>query len=252
MIDYLSQNPPDTILEERGPGRRLGQGQQHGQPGQLLSRGPVCLNEPARNIVITNSHFPPKLISSAPVKLRVLAGQGDAEHRGDHPGGHLGQLLARDALLHLPGQLEVLEHGGGVEQVVAALPEDERQLLVVVGHHLGLEGLLGQRHESVDVLDCLVGLLPELHLDGGVQLDQPRVQVPLLSLGAVEVDRVGRRVLLLDDQIQMIPQFVTELPELGLALILQTEPEQYKNFKQNTTQMTFISISPVVKKKMVE
>lgn len=171
----------------------------------------------------------------------MLAGQGDAEDGGDDPGGHLGQLLARDVLLHLPGQLEVLEHGGGVEQVVAALPEDERQLLVVVCHHLGLEGLLGQRHEAVDVLDGLVGLLPELHLDGGVQLHQPRVQVPLLGLRAVEVDRVGRRVLLLDDQIQMVPQLVTELPELGLALILQTEPEQerkYKKFKQNTAQMT--------------
>ena len=173
----------------------------------------------------------------------MLAGQRDAEDCGDDPGGHLGQLLARDVLLHLPGQLEMLEHGGGVEQVVAALPEDERQLLVVVGHHLGLEGLLGQRHEAVDVLDGLVGLLPELHLDGGVQLHQSRVQVPLLGLRAVEVDRVGRRVLLLDDQIQMVPQLVTELPELGLTLILQTEPEQkeklHKQYSNKIKQKCF-------------
>ena len=140
----------------------------------------------------------------------------------------------------------------GVEELVVRHPEDLRELRVVARHRGGARRLLHLLNQRVDVLDGAVGLLPELHLDGGVQLDQPRVQVPLLGLGAVEVDRVGRRVLLLDDQIQMIPQFVTELPELGLALILQTEPEQYKNFKQNTTQMTFISISPVVKKKMVE
>ena len=162
---------------------------------------------------------------SSPVKLRVLAGQRHAEDGGHHSGSHLGQLLGGDALLHLPGQLEVLEHGRRVEQMVAALPEDQRQLLVVVGHHFGLEGLLGQRHEAVNVLDGLVGLLPQLHLDGSIQLDQPRVQVPLLGLGAVEVDRVGRRVLLLDDQVQVVPQLVTELPELSLALVLQTKPE---------------------------
>ena len=156
----------------------------------------------------------------------MLTWQRDAEDSGHDPGGHLGQLLAGDALLHLPGQLEVLEHRRRVEQVVAALPEDQRQLLVVVGHHLGLEGLLGQRHEAMDILDCLVGLLPELHLDGGVQLDQPCVQVPLLGLRAVQVDGVGRRVLLLDDQVQVIPQLVAELSELSLALILQTKPAQ--------------------------
>ncbi len=42
----------------------------------------------------------------------------------------------------------------------------------------------------------LVGLLPQLHADGGVQLDQPRVQVHLLRLRVVQVDRVRCWVLL--------------------------------------------------------
>ena len=77
----------------------------------------------------------------------------------------------------------------------------------------------------MDVLDCLVSLLPQLHLDSSVQLDQPCVQIPLLRLWAVEIDRVGSGVLLLDDQVQVVPQLVAELPELSLALILQTKPK---------------------------
>ncbi len=50
----------------------------------------------------------------------------------------------------------MLEDGRRVEQEVARLPEDERQLLIVVGHHLGLEDLLAEGHEAVDVLNGLV------------------------------------------------------------------------------------------------
>jgi hypothetical protein len=42
----------------------------------------------------------------------------------------------------------------------------------------------------------LVGLLPQLHADGSVQLDQPRVQIHLLRLRVVQVDRVRCWVLL--------------------------------------------------------
>ena len=72
------------------------------------------------------------------------------------------------------GYLEVLEDGGGVEEIVSALPEDEGELLVVVGHHFRLEHFLAQRHQPVDVFDGLVGFLPQLHLDGGIQLAEPR------------------------------------------------------------------------------
>ena len=60
--------------------------------------------------------------------------------------------------------------------------------------HLWLEHLLRERHKSVNVLHSLVGLLPQLHVDGGVQLDQPRVEVHLLRVRVVQVDRVRVRV----------------------------------------------------------
>jgi len=196
---------PDAVLEQSEPCGRLVERQEHGQPCHLLRGGPVCLYEP--------------------VKLRVLAWQGDAEAGGQHPAGHLGELLLGDVLLHLSRQLEVLEHRRGVEQDVAGLPKDERQLLVVVGHHLRLEHLLGERHESVDVLHGLVSLLPELHVDGSVELDQPGVQVHLLRLRVVQVDRVCRWVLVLDDQVQMVPEFVTKLPKFSFPLVLEAKLE---------------------------
>ena len=70
----------------------------------------------------------------------------------------------------------------------------------------------------MDVLDIFVGLLPELHVDGSIQLEQPGVKVHLLSLRVVEVDGVSSGVLLLDDKVQMIPQLSTKLPELSFPL----------------------------------
>ena len=58
-----------------------------------------------------------------------------------------------------------------------------------------------------------------------ILLISPGVQVPLLGVRTVEVDGVGCGILLLDDQIQVIPQLVAQLPELSLPLILQTESE---------------------------
>ena len=62
--------------------------------------------------------------------------------RQQYPAGHLGQLLGGDVLLHLPLQLEVLEHCSSVEQEVSTFPEDKSKLLVVVGHHFRLKHFL--------------------------------------------------------------------------------------------------------------
>ena len=42
-------------------------------------------------------------------------------------------------------------------------------------------------------------------MDGSIQLDQPGVEVPLLGLRVVEVNGDSSGVLLLDDQVQMVP-----------------------------------------------
>ena len=50
-----------------------------------------------------------------------------------------------------------------------------------------------------------VSYLPELHSDGSVQLEEPRVKVKLLALWFVQID--GRRLtLVLLDQTKMVPQ----------------------------------------------
>ena len=72
------------------------------------------------------------------VKLWVVAGYGDSQDGSQHPRCKLGLLLRRNVLLHLPSQLEVLEDGSCMEQLVARLPKHQGQLLVVIGHHLGL------------------------------------------------------------------------------------------------------------------
>ena len=151
------------------------------------------------------------------VKLRVLRRNGDGETGGKDARRHAAELVRREGLLHLPGELEVLEDGGRVEQLVARLPEHQGQLLIVVGHHLGLKHLLGHGHEAVDVLDGLVGLLPELHLDGSVQLGKTSVQVHLLGVSIVQVDgHLGRGLLL--HQIQVVAQLVAKFAELGFPL----------------------------------
>jgi len=77
----------------------------------------------------------------------------------------------------------------------------------------------------VDVFDCLVSFLPKFHLNSSVKESQPGVKVPLLGLRIVQIDRVGGWVLLLDDQVKVIPQLVTQLSELCFPLILEAELE---------------------------
>ena len=63
--------------------------------------------------------------------------------------------LTGEILPLIPRKLEEAKKGAGVEQLVPRFPEDERQLLIVVGHQLGLRRLLRQRHHPVNVLDSL-------------------------------------------------------------------------------------------------
>ena len=111
-------------------------------------------------------------------------------------------VLDGEVFLLFSREVEESLQGAGVEQVVAALPEDEGQLLVVVGHEGGAWRLLGERDEAVHILDGLVGFLPQLHVDGGVELNQARLQVHGLALGVVQVDG-ALLVLVLVDMAQM-------------------------------------------------
>lgn len=66
-----------------------------------------------------------------------------------------------------------------MEEHVTSLPEHQGELLVVGGHHMGLRHLLGLVHEVRNVLNGLVSLLPQLHLDSIVQLLKTSLQIHL-------------------------------------------------------------------------
>jgi hypothetical protein len=109
-----------------------------------------------------------------------------------------------------------------VEEIVSSLPEDKSQLLVVIGHSLRHRRLLCQVHETVNVLNGLVSLLPQLHLDSRVKLNQTSVLIQLLSLrlGDADIGHLGRQLL---DVFKMLTQLVAQLSKLSLAIILQTK-----------------------------
>src|SRR5690606_38415449 len=76
--------------------------------------------------------------------------------------------------------------GSGVEEVVVGDKENTGELLVVVGHHDVLGLLLGEVEEGVDILNGAEGLLPELKLNGNIELLEAGVQMTLESVGVVQ------------------------------------------------------------------
>lgn len=68
-------------------------------------------------------------------------------------------LIRSYVLLHVLRQLEEFEEGCGMEQIVSGLPENHGEFLIVVGHGFWYWRLLRQVHQTVNVLDSLVGFL---------------------------------------------------------------------------------------------
>lgn len=112
-------------------------------------------------------------------------------------GADLGQLLLSDGLLLLLEQHIQLLKRSSMEQMISSLPKDQTQLRIVVEHLLWLDLGLAQVHQRVDVLDSLVGLLPQLHRYGVVQLQQTRLQVVVLRLGFAQINRRRRLIRVL-------------------------------------------------------
>jgi hypothetical protein len=111
-----------------------------------------------------------------------------------------------------------------VEEVVLANKENAGELLVVVGHHDVLGGALAEVQQSVDVLNAAESLLPQLQLNGDVQLLEAGVKVTLQGVGVAQVDGVHlRRVL--GGILDVVAQELTQAAELGLAGVLLAELE---------------------------
>lgn len=98
-------------------------------------------------------------------------------------------LVARDGGAGGVERVELAVRSG-VEEVVLADAEDLDHLLVEARHHARLGSALAHADEAVDVLSRAEGLLPELEIDGRVELLEARVEVALEGIGVVEVDRV--------------------------------------------------------------
>jgi hypothetical protein len=96
-----------------------------------------------------------------------------------------GGLLFGPSLLFPLGVLKVTTPSGGMEDGHGAGSartlglEDPGQLFIIVGHHSRLGGLLGgwDDEEAVDVLNGSESLLPQLELDGGLELSESSVQM---------------------------------------------------------------------------
>ena len=111
-----------------------------------------------------------------------------------------------------------------MEQVVLRNQENASELLEVVGHHDVLGRTLGQAEKSVNVLDTLEGLLPELELDSNVELQETGVKVALESLRLAKVNGVDL-LGVLGSVLQVVAEQLTETSELSLTGVLLAEVE---------------------------
>ena len=76
----------------------------------------------------------------------------------------------------------------------------------------------------MDILDTAESLLPELQLDGNVELLEAGVKVTLQGVGVTQVDGVHlSRVL--GGILDVVPEELTKTTELGLTGVLETELE---------------------------
>lgn len=165
------------------------------------------------------------------------ADNGDGQSGEKDEGGGLGHLGLGDGRVLLLGalaagqghgrkteQVVVAVVGGGVEEVVLANKENAGELLVVVGHHNVLGGALAEVQQGVDILNAAESLLPQLQLNGNVQLLEASVEVALQGVGVAQVDGVhlGR---VLGGILDVVAQELTQAAELSLAGVLLAELE---------------------------
>ena len=107
---------------------------------------------------------------------------------------------------------------------VSTHEEDSRELFIVVGHHRRPGSLLGHCKEVVHIVHGTESLLPELKLDGGVELGEAGVEMVLEGVGVGEVDRMGL-VGVFRDVREVQAEGLAEAAEFHLALVLQAEAE---------------------------
>lgn len=170
------------------------------------------------------------------------AGAGSADNRNgksteEHKRGGLGQGFFSDQGVFLLGALAASHCNGGkteeivvavvsgsVEEVIFTDEEDGGKLFVVVGHHDVLGGALAEAQQGVDILNAAESLLPQLQLNGNIQLLETGVEVTLQGVGITQVDGVHlRRVF--GGILNVVAEKLAETAEFGLASVLLAELE---------------------------
>lgn len=216
----LEEATAENLLEEAATGRGLGHTQKVGEPGVLVPLGLVNVEEEAagaRGADDGNGEGAEDDEGGSTLDLSLVDGRSIL--LGNGVGSNLGGAGPEKVVVPVPGS--------GVEEEVLGDEEDTGKLLVVVGHHNWLWWALAQVEESVDILDRAESLLPELELDSDVQLLEAGVEMPLKSIGVVEVDGVhlGR---VLGRILDVVAEKLAEAAELSLPGVLQAKVESLK------------------------
>jgi hypothetical protein len=213
----LEKRLGQRITEEAGTSGSLGHAKKVGEAGVLVLPGLVEINHGTagpRGANHRNSEGGEEDERSSALDIRL--GSGRVVGLAALTSGEEKSGLAKEAIVPRPS--------GGMEKIVLANEEDTGKLLVIVGHHDVLGGSLAKAEEGVDVLNAAEGLLPELELNGNVELLEPGLEVALESVGVAQVDgmHLGR---VLGGGLDVIPQQLAKPPELSLPGILKTEIE---------------------------
>jgi len=139
--------------------------------------------------------------------------------------------LAGEAAHFLLGLAADAAHNGVVprpgRRMEEGIPAHQKYLgefFVVVSHHRGARGFLSQGEEVVDILNGAESFLPELELDGGVELREASVEMVLKDVRVREVDGV-LLVRVFGNVGEMEAECLAETTEFDFSLVFQAEFE---------------------------
>ena len=159
-------------------------------------------------------------------QVHVGDGRIDRSSEGGEDGtrGEGRELACRQLRRERLREGEEADEAHAVEERVARDPEDARQLRMVRRHRLRL---WAERHDGehrMHVLDGAIRLLPQLHVDGRVELREPRLEMRLHRLWC-------ERLLLLPFwvdlrlRLDVVTQDLAQAAELDRALVFEAEAE---------------------------
>lgn len=111
-----------------------------------------------------------------------------------------------------------------MEQIISSLPEHHRQLLIVIRHSFRHRHFFRHIHQPVYILNRLIRLLPQFHLNRIIQLVQTRLQIQLLRF-RFRNGHIRHLSGQLANVLKMLSEFVAEFTEFGFATVFEAKLE---------------------------